>query len=146
MTTVRQLLQSKDSGNLWTISPEDTVHEALETLARHNLSALPVVEGKRLAGIFSERDYTHKGVLRGMTSTEREVRDLMTTDVVSVKPGDTVEHCMRLMTNKHFRHLPVVENGELIGIVSIGDLLKLALDRASVTQKTITPEGDTLEQ
>jgi CBS domain-containing protein len=146
MTTVRQLLQSKDSGNLWTISPEDTVHEALETLARNNLGALPVVEGKRLVGIFSERDYTHKAVLKGKTSTERPVRDLMTVDVVSVSANESVERCMRLMTNNHFRHLPVVEGGELIGIVSIGDLLKLALDRASVTQKTITPEGDTLEQ
>ncbi len=146
MTTVRQLLQSKDNGTLWTISPEDTVHEALEMLARHNLGVLPVVEGRRLVGIFSERDYTHKGVLKGMTSTERPVRDLMTVDVVSVSANESVERCMRLMTNNHFRHLPVVEGGELIGIVSIGDLLKLALDRASVTQKTITPEGDTLEQ
>ena len=123
MTTVRQLLQSK-GGTIHSISPDASVFEALKLMAEKDVGALLVLENGRLAGIMSERDYARKVILVGKSSHELAVRDIMTDKVVTVQPGDTVDGCMALMTNKRIRHLPVMEGDRLIGLLSIGDLVK----------------------
>jgi CBS domain-containing protein len=123
MTTVRQLLQRKPPG-VWTIGPEATVYEVLALMAEMNIGAVPVIEGDVLTGIFSERDYARKVILMGRSSRETTVGELMSHPVVTVSPDIPIEGCMALMTDRHFRHLPVVEEGRLIGIVSIGDIGK----------------------
>jgi len=123
MTTVRQLLQRKPPG-VWTIGPEATVYEVLALMAEMNIGAVPVIEGDVLIGIFSERDYARKVILMGRSSRETTVGELMSHPVVTVNPDIPIEGCMALMTDRHFRHLPVVEEGRLIGIVSIGDIGK----------------------
>lgn len=123
MKSVRHLLQVKGD-QVWTIGPDSTVYEALERLAAHDIGALLVMEQGRLEGVFSERDYARKIALRDRSSPETYVREVMTADVVCVSPEDPVESCMALMTDRHIRHLPVVENGRVIGLVSIGDVVK----------------------
>jgi CBS domain-containing protein len=124
MDTVRDILQIK--GNLvYTVSPESSVYEALETLENKNLGALVVLEkcGK-LDGIFTERDYARKVILKGRSSKETMVQDIMTESPIFVTPDTKIEECMQLMTQKFIRHLPVMDKDELVGIVSIGDIVK----------------------
>jgi CBS domain-containing protein len=135
MKTVRSLLQAKGHA-VWTIAPDASVFEALKLMADKNVGALLVLEGDELAGVISERDYARKVVLRGRSSVDTPVRDIMTAGVISVHPDQTVEECMALMTDKHIRHLPVVADGRLIGIVSIGDVVK----------SIITEQGFMIEQ
>ncbi|MBM3320007.1 MAG: CBS domain-containing protein [Candidatus Eisenbacteria bacterium] len=123
MTTVRQLLQAKNA-EVWTVRPDALVYEALQMMAEKDVGALPVVEGGRVVGIFSERDYARKVVLKGKSSRTSPVREMMTARVLFVSPAETVEECMKLMTEKRVRHLPVLEEGRLVGIVSIGDAVK----------------------
>lgn len=123
MITVHQLLHLKGH-DLWTLSPSSTVYAALQLMAEKNIGALPIVDAGRLVGIFSERDYARKVVLKGKSSRDTLVRELMTTHVYYVKPSRTMQDCMQLMTQKHIRHLPVMDHGELIGIVTIGDVVK----------------------
>jgi len=123
MKTVRQLLKSK-SGDLCTIGPDANVFDALKLMAERNVGALLVVKNDRLAGILSERDYARKVVLQGKSSHDTSVREIMTERAVCVRPDNTVEECMALMTDKHVRHLPVIEDEKLIGVLSIGDLVK----------------------
>jgi CBS domain-containing protein len=123
MKTVRQLLQSK-SGTLCTIGPDASVLDALKLMAEKNVGALLVVKGEKLAGIISERDYARKVILLGKSSHGTQVREIMTERAVCVQPDNTVDECMALMTDKHIRHLPVIENEKLIGVLSIGDLVK----------------------
>ena len=126
MTTsvaIGTVLHHKGSA-VWTISPGATVFEAIELLAQKNIGALPVVDGEKVIGIFSERDYTRKVALAGKTSHKTLVREIISTNVTSVTPQHTVEDCMRLMTEKHIRHLPVLERDKVVGVVSIGDLVK----------------------
>lgn len=123
MKSVRHLLQVKGN-QVWEIGPGSTVYEALEMLAAHDIGALLVTEEGRLEGIFSERDYARKIALMGRSSAETEVREVMTANVVCVPPDIPVEATMALMTERHIRHLPVVENDEVIGIISIGDVVK----------------------
>lgn len=123
MKTVRQLLQSKGS-TIFSIAPEARVFEALKLMAEKGVGALVVLEGDRLAGIISERDYARKVILHGKSSHEISVREIMTDKVVTVNPGRTVDECMTLMTNKRIRHLPVMDGEKLVGLVSIGDLVK----------------------
>ncbi len=123
MYTVRHLLQSKNS-RVWSVSPHGTVYEALELMAAQNIGALLVLESDKIVGIFTERDYARKVVLKGKTSKTVTVGELMTTEVLYVNPDDTIENCMAIMTDKRARHLPVMENGKLIGVVSIGDVVK----------------------
>lgn len=123
MINVRHLLQSKPAG-LWAISPQATVYEALELMANKNIGALPVIEEGRLVGMFSERDYARKVILKGRSSKEATVGELMTAPVYTVGPGEPVEACMRLMTDRRIRHLPVMEDDRVIGMVSIGDIGK----------------------
>lgn len=123
MKTVKQLMQGKATG-VHTIGPDDPVIEALRRMAAHEIGALPVMANGKLAGILSERDYARKVILQGKSSRDTPVREIMTSRVVCVGPQRTVEECMALMTEKRIRHLPVIEHGELIGLLSIGDLVK----------------------
>ncbi len=136
MYTVREILQSKDS-QLWTIEPGATVFEALEMMAEKNVGSLLVMENDKLQGIFSERDYARGIVLKGKTSRLTAVSDLMTKDVVYVAPDDRLKECMALMTSKRVRHLPVYQDGELIGILSIGDLVKQIISDQEFTIKEL---------
>ncbi len=126
MTTVRQLLDAKGR-DIWTISPDNTVYEALKLMADRNIGALVVTEGNRMVGIFSERDYARKVVLHGKFSREILVSGIMTREVYSVTPEQTVKECMAVMTQGRVRHLPVLEGEELVGVISIGDVVKALL-------------------
>src|SRR5438093_1362135 len=106
------------------VNPGTTVYEALKTMAEKNLGALVVMDGKKISGIFTERDYARKVVLKGKFSKETAVAEIMHPDPITVKEDDTIGECMNLMTNNFVRHLPVMRNGELAGIISIGDLVK----------------------
>ena len=121
--SAENLLKAK-GGNLWTISPEAFVYQALQELSDRNIGALLVFESGRLAGIFSERDYARKLVLKGRFSKNTKVREVMTEEVITITPHSNIEECMELMTNKRIRHLPVVDGARVIGIISIGDIVK----------------------
>ena len=123
MKTIRQLLQAKGSAVV-SIAPDARVIDALKLMAEKDIGALLVMDGGRVAGILSERDYARKVILKGKSSSDILVRDIMTEKVVTVQPGQTVEECMALMTSKRVRHLPVTEGDRLIGLLSIGDLVK----------------------
>jgi CBS domain-containing protein len=125
-TTVRQMLTGK--AGVYTVKSDDTIYDALRLMAEKNIGAVLVMSGDAIEGILSERDYARKVVLLGKTSKTTPVREIMTTDVVSVDPGWTADQCMALMTDKRIRHLPVVENGSLVGIVSIGDVVRAVVD------------------
>lgn len=127
MRTVRQLLAAKPAG-VFTVDAGDPVRTAIERMAERHVGALPVLENGRLAGIVSERDYARKVVLLGRNSLETSVSMIMSAPVVSVGPQQTVNDCMQLMTDKRIRHLPVVEDGKLIGVISIGDCVKAVID------------------
>jgi len=123
MKTVRQLLQAKKSGVL-SISPDALVIEALKKMAEHEVGALIALQGEKVVGIISERDYARKVVLRGKTARDTYVREIMSEKVVFVKPTHTVDECMALCTQKRIRHLPVIENNQVVGVISIGDLVR----------------------
>ncbi len=132
MTTINQLLQNKGQ-NVWTVAPTDKVFHALELMAEKNIGALPVVENGRVCGIFSERDYARKVVLHGRSSRDTPIADIMNTQVISVRPQEGMSRCMALMTDKHIRHLPVLDDNEqLIGIISIGDVVKAIIAEQQV--------------
>ena len=127
MKTVLDILKSK--GNVvWSISPDAPVFEALRLMAEREIGALPVIEDGKLSGIISERDYARKVVLQGKFSKDTPVMEIMSSAVIYVKPMNTAEECMALMTNKHVRHLPVYEGENLLGIISIGDVVKAAIE------------------
>jgi CBS domain-containing protein len=109
---------------VWSISPDATVFEAIQLMAVKNVGALPVVDNLRLIGMISERDSTRKVILKGLSSKDTPVRDIMTQEVLTASPSDSTADCMRVMTEKRVRHLPVLEGTKMIGIVSIGDLMK----------------------
>lgn len=127
MKTVQQVLHAK-SGPVLSVRPDTTVYDALVLMARHDIGALLVLDGDRLCGMFSERDYARKVILHGRSSRTMPVSDIMTREVVAVPPCLTVDECMALMTDHRVRHLPVVEDSEIIGLVSIGDLVKAQID------------------
>lgn len=132
MITVRELMGARGR-ELWTVAPHATVYQALEVMAEHDIGALPVMDGGRLVGIFSERDYARKVVLRGRTSRETPVSDLMVRAVVCVAPGDSIQGCMALMTQKRVRHLPVLDGDAVVGIVTIGDVVKRMITEQAMT-------------
>lgn len=129
MKTVAQLLKLKSQhvNEVYTIEPHHTVLEALMVMAAKNVGALPVVEDGEVVGIVSERDYARKMVLKGRSSVGTQVREIMSSPVITVDSHQKVDTCMNMMTNSHLRHLPVVEDGKLIGLLSIGDLVKEAI-------------------
>lgn len=126
-TRVEQILAEKGR-DVFTVSPDATVLEALELLSRHNVGALAVTEGQQLVGMFSERDYARKVILQGRASRDTPVRDSMTADVVTVGPGDDMSHCMQLMTEHRIRHLPVIADERLAGMISVGDVVKVVME------------------
>lgn len=130
--TVQQILQNKGS-TCYSVAPDTTVLQALHLMAEHNVSAVLVMEGERLAGIFTERDYARKVVLKGLASKDTRVGDLMTPNVLTVSPNHTVDDCMCIITNNHVRHLPVVDHGKVVGIVSIGDAVKSVMEQQQAT-------------
>jgi len=124
--TVRQILHSKGN-RIWSVAPHTTVFEALVLMAEKDIGAVVVVEGGKLVGIFSERDYARKVVLKGRSSKDTEVAELMTTDVFYVHQDQTIDDCMALMTKKHIRHLPVLDGDNLVGVITIGDAVKAVI-------------------
>ena len=132
-STIRQLLRAKGS-EVWYIKPEATVYEALEFMAEKDIGALPVLDRfNSLTGIFSERDYARKVVLKGKSSKETTVREMMTSEVLCVWPDTTIEDCMGLITAKRVRHLPVLENNRVIGIITIGDVVNKVISTQNFT-------------
>ncbi len=123
MKSIKDVLRDKGR-DVWTIDVEASVLDALKLMADKEIGALVVTEGGRITGVMSERDYARKVVLRGKTSKDTPVREIMTRKVLYVKPEQTVEECMALMTEKHVRHMPVLDGDQVIGLVSIGDIVK----------------------
>ena len=124
MATVGSIIRAKPDQHVHAIAPSATMREALETMARHNIGALLVMEDGQIVGIVTERDYARKCILKGRSSRETRVRELMTSPVLYVGPDESNENCMALMTENRLRHLPVLDGGKLVGLVSIGDLVK----------------------
>jgi CBS domain-containing protein len=127
MGLVKQILESKGN-EIFTIAPDTSVYHALELMVEKNVSALLVMENDQLAGIFTERDYARKVVLKGKKSTETTIGEIMTSDLITVAPNSTIDECMGLMTGKYIRHLPVLDNGKLAGIISIGDVVRRIIE------------------
>jgi CBS domain-containing protein len=118
---------------IFSISPNATVYEAIEMMSNKNVGALLVMEGERLVGMISERDYTRKVFLRGKRSRETSVTEIMSTQLTTTRPQEGVEKCLRLMTDKHIRHLPVLDDDKVVGVISIGDLVKWVISCQSAT-------------
>ena len=127
MKAVKQILASKPS-NVFSVSPSATVFEALEEMMNKIISALVVMDGTQLKGIFTERDYARKIALQGKSSKDTSVSEIMTSDLITISPDDTIDYCMGLMTERHIRHLPVMENNQICGMVSIGDVVKSIIE------------------
>ena len=123
ITTPVSSLLSQKPGQIWSIGPSSTVFEAISLMAEKNIGALPVIEDGRLQGIITERDYTRKVILHGRISRETRVGDIMVADPVTVSPTDSVQKCMRLMSDHHVRHLPVMDGARIVGLLSIGDVV-----------------------
>lgn len=132
MLRVSYLLGLK-SRDVWTISPEAPVLEAIRVMAERGIGALPVVKDGQVVGIVSERDYARKVILRGRSSAETPVRDIMSSPVMTIGPDQAVPNCMELMTEHRIRHLPVIEKGRLIGMISIGDIVKAVMEEQQQT-------------
>ena len=130
--TIETILASKNR-QIWTVSPDATVYDAIALMAEKNVGALLVMENEKLVGIISERDYSRKVMLKGKTSRDSYVREIMTTELTTAHPRETIEECLRFMTEKRIRHLPVMADGELRGVISIGDLVKHVISAQSAT-------------
>jgi CBS domain-containing protein len=123
MSTIKQILDTKGYA-VWSIHPRESVFAAIQQMAEKEVGALVVLEGDAVVGIISERDYARKVMLKGRSSRETMVQDIMTADVIHVRLDQSIEECMTIVTEKHIRHLPVLDSGQLVGIISIGDLVK----------------------
>ena len=135
MKIVHQLLEAKGS-DVWSVAPDETVYEAVRRMAEKEVGALLVMEGERLVGILSERDYARQVILKGRASRDTPVRDIMTRDVVTGRLDHRIDVCMARMTERRIRHLPIVEDGQVVGMISIGDLVKaiIAEQQATISQ------------
>ncbi len=132
-STIDTILHHKGA-SVWTISPNATVFEAIRLLSQKNIGALPVTDGDKIVGVFSERDYTRKVALEGKTSQKTLVREIISTNVITATPHSTIEECMRLMTENRVRHLPILDADEkLVGFISIGDLVNWIISAQSAT-------------
>jgi CBS domain-containing protein len=131
MKTIRHILKQKGK-EIWSAQPTMTVFDALRTMAEKDIGAVPVLDGKELVGIFSERDYARKVILKGKASKDVLVRDIMSTHLVTVTPDQTNEQGLELMTEKHVRHLPVVQGKKMVGFISIGDLVKSIIEEQNL--------------
>ncbi len=136
MSTVNQILSSKEN-KIISIAPSSMVYEALEIMNSQNISAILITENDSLLGIFTERDYARKVVLKGKSSKEVRIESVMTPSPIVINPEQTLEHCMQVMTDKHIRHLPVIANGKLSGMVSIGDVVKFIIEDQKATIKNL---------
>ena len=132
MTTLKMLLKGKGH-DVWSVHPDDSVLDAIKMLAKKDIGALIVIKDDKPVGIFSERDYARNVYLKGKSSLDTAVRDVMVAPVICVKPDQTVDECMALMTAKRFRHLPIMDGDELVGMVSIGDLVKSVIAEQQFT-------------
>ncbi|HEX5235340.1 MAG TPA: CBS domain-containing protein [Silvibacterium sp.] len=128
-------LLEKKTGPVWSLTPAATAYDAIAVMAEKQVGALPILEGEILLGIVSERDYARKVILKGKSSRETPVTEIMSAPVLTVTPSHTVEECMRIVTERRIRHLPVVDNGRIVGIVSVGDLVKWTI---TAQQETIS--------
>ena len=135
MTTIRQILAGKP--DIYSIEPDATVLDALRLLEQKNVGALLVMRGGVLSGIFSERDYARRMILHGRSSKETKVREVMTADVFVISPDTTSGECMVHMTDRHIRHLPVVEGGRVVGVISIGDVVRTVIDDLRFTVRQL---------
>lgn len=127
MGFVQSILKAK-GGATFSIAPDTIVYRALEIMVERNVSALVVLENERLVGMFSEKDYARKVILKGKASKQTKIRDIMTENLITVSPSASIDECMQLMTNNFIRHLPVLQEGQLVGIISIGDVVKSIID------------------
>ena len=131
MKTIRYVMRSKRK-EIWSASPDTTVFDALKIMAEKDIGAMPVMDGKKLVGIFSERDYARKVILKGKSSKNIPVSEIMSTNLVVIAPNQTTEQGLALMTAKHIRHMPVIQNEKLVGFISIGDLVKSIIDEQNL--------------
>ena len=136
MITVSQILREKGA-SVWSVSPDTKVYEALKLMAEKNIGALLVAEGDRLVGIFSERDYARKVILKGKSSKTIPVKEIMTEEVLYIRPSHSIEECMAVMTSKRIRHLPVLEQNKILGVISIGDVVKAIISEQEFTIKQL---------
>jgi CBS domain-containing protein len=127
MKTVSNIFQNK-STTIYSVSPDTSVLDALQIMMDKNISALLVMEGAELKGIFTERDYARKIILQGKSSKETKIKDVMTAKLEVINLNSSIDHCMQIMTDKHIRHLPVIDNGKVAGMISIGDLVKFVIE------------------
>lgn len=133
MFTVKQLMQEKGDIGTYSISPQATVFEALKLMAERNVGAIAVVERGQMVGIFTERDYARKIILKGKCSLDTSLKDIMTTETITVQPETTLEECMALMSEWHIRHLPIMAEGRLVGMVSMRDVVQAILSKKDNT-------------
>jgi CBS domain-containing protein len=136
MKTVEQILDAKGS-DVWSIAPDASVLDAIKLMAEKEVGALLIMTGEKPVGIVSERDYARKVILKGRSSQETPIKDIMTTKVVCASPGQSIEECMALMTDKHIRHLPVMDGDQLRGMLSIGDLVKAVIAEQKLVIKEL---------
>ena len=136
MLKIADVLKTRDD-NIWSIASQETTYKALEIMADKDIGALLVIDDEELVGIFSERDYARKVILKGKSSKETTVGELMTSPVYTISPEKSIEECMALMTKIHCRHLPVIESGKLIGVVSIGDVINAIITTQRVEIKDL---------
>lgn len=134
---VKQILSVKEIDTIWSVRPDNTVYEALEIMESKNIGAMLVMEGGEMAGIFSERDYARKGILRGRASKDTLIRDVMTSKVITVETEQKLQECMEIMSEKHIRHLPVTKDGKLVGIISINDIVTAIIREQRVHIKSL---------
>jgi len=136
MKTVKQILDEKGHA-AWHVAPDSFVYDALKLMADNGIGALLVLEGERLVGVISERDYARKVILKGKSSLDTPVKDIMTRDIIWVRPEQSVEECMALVTEKRVRHLPVLVDDRVVGVISIGDLVKAVIDEKDFVIKQL---------
>jgi CBS domain-containing protein len=134
---VHQILSGKEIDTIWSVAPEDTVYAALEIMEQKNIGAVLVMKAGEMVGIFSERDYARKGILRGRASKDTLINDVMTSKVITVETEQKLQECMEIMSEEHIRHLPVTQGGKLVGIISINDIVTAIIREQRVHIKSL---------